>query len=224
MYWVKRVRRHVVLALVSAALAAAIFCVLSSPDGIFKLSMASAYAGLVLLGASLIVGPWNVLRSRPNPVSTDLRRDIGIWAGLVGIFHVVIGLQVHMRGKLWLYFVYPSGEHHLLPLRYDPFGFANYTGLGATLALLLLLALSNDLSLRRLGTIRWKSLQRWNYACGALVVLHGIAFQLIEERVLPFIALFGAIVLVAAAFQFAGFRTKRSQPDRVRQNETLAES
>ena len=39
-------------------------------------SMATAYVGLALLGATLALGPLSVLRRRPNPVSTDLRRDV----------------------------------------------------------------------------------------------------------------------------------------------------
>jgi hypothetical protein len=49
----------------NAALGASILFLLSSPDTVFKLSMASAYAGLALLSASLIIGPLNVLRGLP---------------------------------------------------------------------------------------------------------------------------------------------------------------
>ena len=45
------------------------------------------------------------------------------------------------------------------------FGLSNETGLIAALILLVLLATSNDASLRNLGLARWKSWQRWNYAC-----------------------------------------------------------
>jgi len=210
MYRMRRIRRHLLLALMSGTLGTVIFLTLSSPDVFFRMSMASAYTSLSFLGASLILGPWNVLRNRPNPVSTDLRRDVGIWAGLSGVFHVVVGLQVHMGGKFWLYFFYPLEERHFFVFRHDPFGFANYTGLGATLVLLLLLALSNDLSLRCLGTSRWKSLQRWNYPCSILVVLHGIAYQLVEKRML-FVALLIAIVIIPATLQFAGYRIQRCQ-------------
>ena len=210
-YWMRRFRRHFLLGSLSAALSVGIYSLLTSPDALFKMSMASAYAGLAFLSGSVILGPWNVLRNRPNPVSTDLRRDLGIWAGLLGLFHTIVGLQVHMGGRFWLYFVYPSEENRLFPIRYDPFGFANYTGLGATLILTMLLALSNDISLRRFGTTRWKSLQRWNYAGCILVVLHGIAYQFIEERSLWFIVFFGGMVLLAGALQYAGFQAKRLQ-------------
>jgi len=198
--------QHLVLALVSGALTTVIFYALPSRDPIFRLSMASAYVGLALLCMSLVIGPWHVLRHRPNPVSTDLRRDIGIWAGLLGLAHVIVGLQVHMRGKFWLYFLSSPDQPHVIPLRYNAFGIANYTGLGSTLILLLLLGLSNDRSLRALGTRRWKALQRWNYAGFALVVVHGVAYQLIEKRQLLFVGLFSVLGLLVVLLQLAGFR------------------
>lgn len=204
-------QHHLVLALVSAILITAIFQVLQSPDSTFRLSMATAYTALALLGATLLTGPWNLLLSRPNQVSTDLRRDLGIWAGVIGLTHFIIGLQVHMGGKFWLYFLFPSGERHPIPLRYDPFGFANYTGLIATVILAVLLALSNDVSLRRLGARRWKSLQRWNYGLFVLVVLHGFAYQLIEKRQPPYPLIFGVMVAVVILIQLAGFWKYKQQ-------------
>ncbi|HEV8725035.1 MAG TPA: ferric reductase-like transmembrane domain-containing protein [Candidatus Binatia bacterium] len=195
---------------------------LSSTDPFFKWSLASAYSALAFLSAALFIGPSNILRNRPNPVSTDLRRDIGIWAALLGLFHTIVGLQVHMKGRFWLYFVFSPNEDRFLPVRYDLFGFANYTGLAATLVLIMLLALSNDLSLRRLGARRWKSLQRWNYPCCIFVVLHGVAYQFIENRSLWFIGLFGSIVLVAGALQLAGFRKKRLLKTREPRGASLA--
>ncbi|MBA4159583.1 MAG: hypothetical protein H0X65_19215, partial [Gemmatimonadetes bacterium] len=53
----------------------------------------------------------------------------------------------------------------------------------------LLLALSNDLSLRLLKAGRWKTLQRWNYALFALTVVHGIAYQVIEDRKAGYVVL-----------------------------------
>jgi len=74
-----------------------------------------------------------------------------------------------------LYF-FREGESKRLVPRSDSFDFANYTGLIAALIVVLLLALSNDASLRVLGKKRWKFLQRWNYAVMVLVVLQRIKF------------------------------------------------
>ena len=199
-----RVRRHLVLATISGVLILAIFALLAPREFVFRASMASAYAALGMAGATLILGPLNVLRGRPNPVSTYLRRDIGIWAGLLALTHVVCGLQVHMKGRFWLYFVYPADEARLVPMRHDLFGLANNSGLAAMLILALLLTLSNNASLRRLGGRRWKGLQRWNYGAFALTVVHGIAYQILERRALLFVAAGSALVLAVVALQIAG--------------------
>jgi DMSO/TMAO reductase YedYZ heme-binding membrane subunit len=125
---------------------------------------------------------------------------------VLGIVHVIAGLQAHHPGKMWLYFLPPADATYTFPLRIDPFGLTNYAGLGATLILLLLLSLSNDASLRSLGASRWKSLQRWNYAGALLVAAHGTVYQILEKRAAGFIVAFAALVLLALAMQLAGFR------------------
>jgi sulfoxide reductase heme-binding subunit YedZ len=176
-----------------------------------RVSMATAYVGLALLAWTLFTGPLNVLRRRANPVSTDFRRDVGIWAGILSVVHVVVGLQVHMGGNIWKYFFYGSGLD-VRDLRHDPFGLANYTGLAGTVVILLLLALSNDVSLRRLGRHRWKTLQRLNYAIFALVVAHGAVYQVLEKRRLVFVLVFAATVAAVSLVQTAGVRRVRA-PD-----------
>ena len=98
--------------------------------------------------------PSRDLQRRHMPLSQDLRRDFGIWAGIMGLFHTAVGLNVHLRGRPWLYFIYQNRESHLFPLRHDQFGLANETGLFAAGLLALLLATSNDRSLRYFGTAR----------------------------------------------------------------------
>jgi len=178
-------------------------------DFISHLSIATAYAALFLTLAALLLGPLHVLRGRANPVSFDLRRDLGIWAGIMALFHTGVGLNVHLRGRPWLYFV---DQHRRV--RLDLFGFGNDTGLAAALIFLLLLALSNDLSLRRLGLQKWKSLQRWTYLAVVLTVLHAIAYQRIEKRQLAFEALLWVMTATMAAFQVMGWRKMRSLKSR----------
>ena len=183
-----------------------------SPDPLARASLTSAYVALGLLSATLLTGPLDVLRGRPTPVSTDLRRDIGIWAAVVGLVHVVLGLQVHLRGRWWLYFVYGPQERRRplqSPVRLDPFGLANHTGLAATLLLLVLLAISNDVALRRLGSRRWKSVQRWNYAAAALVLGHGFAYQFVERRGGWYVTTVAGVAGATAAIQLLGYRRRR---------------
>jgi len=212
-YWKRRVQRHIGLAIASVALMVAFFYLARTDFLWFGLSMASAYTALALLGATLATGPWNVLRGRPNPVSTDLRRDLGIWAGIVGLIHVAVGLQVHAGGDIWLYFFHPPAPERLV-VRLDPAGFSNHTGLIATLLLVILLALSNDYSLRSLGRTRWKTIHRSVYVAFVLIVAHGALYQLLEKRILGFVVLFGVMVATVVAIQLAGVRRVRARARR----------
>jgi len=164
--------------------------------------MATAYAGLTFLAVSLGLGPWNLLARRPNPVSFDLRRDLGIWAGVLAVVHSAIGLTVHLRGRMWMYFF---KRLHPLRIQDGEFGFANFVGLGAAVVFLLLLVISNDISMRSMGIRQWKSLQRWAYVACALTVAHGIAYQLIEKRQLPWVFAFAALTLAILVMQALGY-------------------
>jgi len=207
-YWRERTKRHCILAVAAIAMTAAVFFATPPPDFRHRLSMATAYAGLAFLAYSLWLGPWNVLRSKANPVSFDLRRDIGIWAAVLALLHTGVGLTVHLRGRMWMYFF---KRLHPLTLQKSQFGFANYVGLAAAILLVVLLAISNDFSLRRLGTRRWKSTQRWAYAAFALTVVHGLAFQRVEKRHLPWVVAFALIVLAAVVIQAVGWRRMRQR-------------
>jgi sulfoxide reductase heme-binding subunit YedZ len=195
-----------VLSMVSVWL---VYWVIESEDKIFRLSMATAYPGMALLAATLLIGPFKVIRRRPNPVSNDLTRDIGIWAGIVGLAHVVLGLQVHMRGRMWLLFLNENQEPPFI--RLDQFGAANYTGVIATIILALLLATSNDWSLRTLGTKQWKHLHYWSYGLFLMVLLHGIIYQIIEKRILPYPYIFAAFLAITIIMQVTGFLIRKRQ-------------
>lgn len=46
----------------------------------------SSYVSLLLLGATLLTGPLNVLRRQRNPVSTDLRRGISVFGAASSVW------------------------------------------------------------------------------------------------------------------------------------------
>jgi sulfoxide reductase heme-binding subunit YedZ len=188
------------------AICALVYFLTPPPDQRHRLSIGLAYAALFFLSASLWLGPWNVLRRKHNPVSFDLRRDVGIWAGLLAVFHTAVGLTVHLRGRMWMYFFQ---RLHPMRIQNSDFGLANYTGLFAALLFVLLLVISNDASLRGLGRTRWKSLQRWAYAAFVLTIIHGIAYQVIEKRHLPWLLVSGTLVLSAGMIQLVGFLIQR---------------
>jgi DMSO/TMAO reductase YedYZ heme-binding membrane subunit len=103
---------------------------------------------------------------------------------------------------MWMYFF---KRLHPFELQNTQFGVANFAGLGAALLFLMLLAISNDLSVRTLGTRRWKSLQRWAYASFVLIAAHGTAYQLVEKRHLPWVLIFTSLMIAVATIQILGF-------------------
>ena len=208
-------RHHLVLAIICSAVLLILYSSVHSDDVKFRWSLTTGYVGLGLLGATLITGALNVLRNQRNPVSTDLRRDLGIWCGIISLIHVALGLQIHLGGNMLAYFFRGTAETVTFAPRFDLFGFANYVGVIAALVITLLLALSNDISLRRLGSKRWKSLQKWNYAVVIFVILHSFAYQFIEKRQLPYLVLFSLIVGTVLVIQFLGFLRKRRELSKV---------
>ncbi|MEP6506856.1 MAG: hypothetical protein ABJC63_01420 [Gemmatimonadales bacterium] len=169
-------------------------------------SLGTAYAAFFLLMWGLTIGPLNIIRRRPNPVHNPVRRDAGIAGGMMGIIHTVIGLQVHMGGNLARYFLPPPDLNSAARL----FLAANWTGLISAVVLALLVVISNNASLRRLGLVVWKNLQRWAYAAAALAIGHGLAYQLLEKRPRILIAFLCATTLLVFLIQVAGWRVKRA--------------
>lgn len=202
----RRLVHHVAIGVATLALTVVFMRLFPKRDFISQVSIGTAYPALFLTAAAMLLGPLNALWQKPNPVSFDMRRDLGIWAGITALVHTLVGLNVHLRGRMWLYF---TNEHH--HLRRDAFGFGNYTGAVAALVFLLLLALSNDLSLRKLGAKRWKFLQQWAYAALGLTAAHAIAYQQIEKRISPFQTVFYATVGILLTFQLLGVFKNRQK-------------
>ena len=203
-------KHHLPLALLCLVSGYALYVTRTYPQVIPRLSFASAYPALFLLCLTLLLGPWKQLIGERLAVSFDLRRDIGIWAGISGLIHTGTGQFVHMAGRFWLYYIYDQWEvAHIQPFRHDLFGFDNDTGLLAALILLALLAMSNDASMRWLGTPGWKSLQRWNYACFVLAAAHTFGYQSGGGRGW-FLVTSIAAVAITCALQFVGWRRRRA--------------
>lgn len=205
----RRLRRHGLIAGGSLA-GTGLLALAFHGDARERISLASAFVAFGLLGVTLSLGPLNVLRGRSTPVSFDLRRDFGIWSATLGVAHSVIGLTVHLRGRMYLYFLAPPDARGFFGLRVDPFGAANYSGLLAALLLLLLAAISNDFALRTLRTRRWRAIQRWAYVILALAIAHGAAYQLIEKQRVILVLWFLLMAVGSVAIQLFARRRGRS--------------
>lgn len=205
---IDRIKRHSILAGITGLVIVFFSHVLDTYNLVFILSMSTAYAGMIFIAVTLILGPLNILFNKTNPISTCLRRDIGIWAGMLSVTHVIFGLQRHFDGKFWLYFVRVAEQGQGFTLHYDVFGLSNYSGLIATLICITLLVLSNNMSLKMLGAARWKNIQRYNYVLFFLVFIHGILFQLSVERSWEYVMTVGLIFIVVMGFQWKGYKLR----------------
>lgn len=161
-----------------------------------------------MLVATLAIGPLNLLRRRPNPTSTDLRRDFGIWAGLFGIVHTIAGLQVHMHGELKRYFLIGQAGRGFATLGFVA---ANWLGLVSVLLLGVLVSISSDAALRVLGRDKWKLVQRSAYVVIVAVVVHGALYQILEKRRWLLALIFSLLAVAAAVFQAAGANARRKK-------------
>lgn len=176
-----------------------------------SLSIVLAYSSLAALLATLAVGPLRLLRGRPNPRSTDLRRDLGLWSAGAGLTHVVLSLGNHMGGDVGRYF-FAGGEAAVGQIRRDAFGLGVWTAVPATAVLVLLAAISNDRSVRWMGR-RWKQLQRANYVLVPLVLAHTALFLVAQRRTPVLWAATATGALLTAGLQQRGFARTRRQRD-----------
>jgi DMSO/TMAO reductase YedYZ heme-binding membrane subunit len=203
--WRRRlVEHHLPLALLTAIVLSVVSNLWFAVPATQRLSIATAYLAYGLFAATLLLGPLNLARARRNPVSIDLRRDMGCWSAAAAFVHVALSLQNHFNGNWVVYFAVFDEERETWGPRLDSFGVANLLGLGATALLALLLATSADWALAALRPRLWKWLQRSAYVAFGLSLLHGLAFQLIAKREAWALAATGLIAAVVLAAQLAG--------------------
>ena len=170
-----------------------------------QFTVATGYLGLSFLAVTLLLGPANLVLGRRNPVSTYLRRDVGIWTAIVSVLHVFCAVLIHASHGSGLvasfvhFFVAEDGR----PLT-NSFGWGNWTGLAATAIALVLLATSNDTALRALKARPWKWLQRLNYALIVLVVLHAFFYGAFLRMTSPFTLLLVLSVIAVLVGQAVG--------------------
>ena len=154
------------------------------PDesGLDHLSLATAYICLLLMAVALSLGPLQARRTGRSVANMYLRRDMGIWAGMAGLTHLIVATELSMTQAYMSVYVDALDARLSESLRADLFAWGSIIGFAVGILLILLLGLSNDRILRRLGVTRWKRLQRLAYLAFALTVAHGWVFQALEAR------------------------------------------
>ncbi|MEL7233566.1 MAG: hypothetical protein AAGK74_03660, partial [Chloroflexota bacterium] len=203
-----RLYTHISLAVFVAGglLATRLYLPLASWNYIIML--ATGYVALLLIGFTLAYGTLNLFNRRRNPVNLNVRRDAGIWAGVTGIVHVVLGFGVYSGPAILPYYVRWTDAGGIRPLT-SLFGFNNYVGTLASVILVLLLLTSNNLSLIWLKGKRWKAIQRWNYALAVLAFAHTFGYQQISHRAPVFLWGTLALLLVTLVAQGVGYNLMR---------------
>jgi len=203
-----RIKIHYLPMLLSGIIFCLIFYNLWKPTlpAIPFITYSSGYLSIFLLAFSLLLGPFNLMLKLKNPLSTYIRRDIGIFGGILGVVHSVVGLFMHFTGRPWLYFVKEVGES--FAIRFGNFGLANYTGLFGTLILILLLVISNDYYVGKLKSVKWKNLQRFTYLMFILVIAHSVFYRLNAGNEDLIFYLYLPLFLVVLVFQLVGIWLK----------------
>jgi sulfoxide reductase heme-binding subunit YedZ len=175
-------------------------------DTITFVTDASGYIAIILITFSLLIGPFNLMFTRINLISTNFRRDIGITGGVVAIIHSVAGLFVHFRGQNWQYFLIKTESG--FSIRLDDFGLANYTGLVSGLIIIVLLLTSNDFSFRKLHPSLWKNIQRFTYLAFIFAIIHSVYYKVIQTNLNMVWYFYLPLVCFVILFQIAGIRIK----------------
>jgi DMSO/TMAO reductase YedYZ heme-binding membrane subunit len=154
------------------------------------------------MASALVIGPLRRLDNRPAPLNMYRRRDLGIWAALNGLVHFGAGNFVAMNAGYMARFVRAAEQLPAAPFREFLFSGGSILGLIIAVLFLLLLALSSDFALHRVGAQRWKFLQRSALLAFWLSLMHGVAFQILEARYLPM------FMLVVLALFLLSFRVR----------------
>ncbi|MCA0458665.1 MAG: ferric reductase-like transmembrane domain-containing protein [Chloroflexi bacterium] len=207
----QRWRTHFILTLLTISACFIIHLYTPYADWVYVLTLGCGYLSLSFIVFSLLIGPYKLLHQRRNPVNLDLRRDVGIWAGITGCVHVVCAIAERTRGNIIDLFLRPKTGGAGYDLLLTPGGISNNLGLVATVILVLLLVISNDFSLRRFKGKRWKFLQRFNYLLALLVFIHTVLYQQFSHRERSFILLTIILAVVLLLAQFVGVWLYKTQ-------------
>lgn len=224
--------RHAVVLAISTMVAWVFWMSRPQWSADMRLWKAIGDASLVLLVATLSLGP--LARFRPSVRRLlPWRRETGVWFGVLAIAHTVLILNGWARWSaarlLGFEFVPQLGR----TARMEPgFGLANLLGLLALAWTLALVATSTDRAIRWLGPRAWKWLHNASYTVFYLVTAHVGYFLFIHYTLsfhrnppspdwfrIPFLVLAaGVIALQIAAFAVTVRRGKRpSRPPDVGQ-------
>jgi len=211
-----RLFKHYVLLLSAVLFAMLLFFIeRGKRDPITFIAQSTGYISLVMLAMIFTIGPVNLLLKNKNPVSAYFRRDAGIAGGSLALIHSFAGLFVHLRGRMWLYFL--DERHHI---RLDHFGLANYTGMIAALIIIVLIITSNDYFFKKLQVTKWKNIQRMSYLMILLVAAHCYFYTIGRDNLSIFFWFYIPLFMLIILMQLTGIYltiSSRYRRDRFKQ-------
>ncbi|WP_052341176.1 ferric reductase-like transmembrane domain-containing protein [Salinarimonas rosea] len=220
--WTGPLGRNLAVILLAAALVAGFLAVHAQWSPMHRWNRAFGDASFLLLALAMAVGATARLW-RPAGRVIAFRRELGVYATLLAIVHLVVILAGWVTWDLWRLFGF---EFHPQLGRYvmvqHGFGLANAVGLVA-LALAIPLALtSNDMSVRRLGAQTWKVLQMgavplWWLGIahvGYFLFAHFLSFHRQTPDPNPLQWPFVGLVLAVVTLRLAAFAAATARPPR----------
>jgi DMSO/TMAO reductase YedYZ heme-binding membrane subunit len=201
-----RLIRHVALLIAVGSTSAAAWLGGAPVTRQDRLSLLTAWLCCALLTAALAIAPAQALRTGRPLLNHIPRRDLGIWAAITGLLHTVLATNVVMTPAYFRAYIVGPPESPLPGWAGWIATFSIIGGYVVAIIFLLLLGLSNNRALRRLGPARWKRWQRWAYSAAGLTFVHGVVFQVIEGRTGAWLAMLLMAGGALFALQLAGRR------------------
>jgi DMSO/TMAO reductase YedYZ heme-binding membrane subunit len=205
-----RTARHALLA--GSIAATTVAATAAAPPGadLDRASLTLSWACLLCFAGALLVGPLHALRTGRLQLNHLLRRDLGIWCAVTGLAHLALSFRISMTPDYMQLYVYGAEAWPAPELRRQLYGWAVIGSLVVAALFTLLLLLSNNLALRRLGPVWWKRLQRTSYVAFVLTVAHSVIFQLIESRTAVLVAALVIVTLSVLIAQVRGWSSVRA--------------
>lgn len=175
--------RHVVAALLSAALVGVFWASRPTWDPEMRLWKAVGDAAFVMLLLTLAAGPLARLY-RPMTRVLPWRRQLGIWFAVTATLHGVLVIHGWARWSLRRFLGYEVLPQLGREVRLEPgFGLSNLVGITALGFALILAATSSDWAVRRLGAPAWKWLHHSALFIFYLSLLHAGYFLFLHYTV-----------------------------------------
>jgi sulfoxide reductase heme-binding subunit YedZ len=164
--------RHLFVAALSLMLTYLFFLSRSEWHPMHAWNRAFADSSLTLLFITLVIGPLSRI-IKPVMKVVTWRRELGIWTAVTALVHIYIVMDGWVMWDLIMLFKVPFYDQLVI---HPGFALGNLIGIVALVYLVLLALISNQKSVRYLGSSAWNYLQQKSLILYVLVVLHTVYF------------------------------------------------